>query len=271
MPDFVFQNSQLHYTRTGTGSEILLAFHGFGQTHAHFASLAAQLADRYTVYTFDLFYHGHSRWSHREQPLTKAQWRQGMESFLAQENIGVFALAGFSLGGKFALATLEAFPERVTELILIAPDGVKTSFWYSLATYPSWTRRLFRRVVVRPGEFQQLARLMRRLRLVDKGVLRFAESQMNTREKRHRVYFSWMVFRDFAFDMERMADEINRRHIPLTMFLGRYDKIITQANMTRLLKRVPHHRLVVLDSGHSQLLEAVAEYYAEKRAVKNDK
>jgi len=262
MPEFCFRQSRLYYTRTGSGDQVLLAFHGFGQMHTHFQPLADQLSHRFTVYTFDLFYHGQSRWAHKEQPLTKVHWQELLSEFLQQEKIHSFALAGVSIGGKFALTTLESFPERVIELILIAPDGIKTNFWYSLATYPSWTRRVFRSVVVNPRQFQQLASWMRRLRVVDKGIARFAQSQMDTRQKRHRVYYSWMVFKDFAFDIHHIATQINRHQIPLRMFLGKYDKIITAANMQRLLNKVPHHQLIMLESGHSRLIEAVAHYYA---------
>lgn len=261
MPEFCFRESCLHYTRTGTGSRVMLTFHGFGQTQEHFQPLARQLAGQFTIYSFDLFYHGKSTWRHRGQSLSKTYWKELMQQFLAQEDIRTFALAGFSMGGKFALATLESFADRITDLLLIAPDGIKTNFWYSLATYPSWTRKVFRSVVIHPRRFQQWASWMRQLRLVDKGIVRFAQSQMNTREKRHRVYYSWMVFKEFTFDMRHIAGLINTHRIPVRMFLGRYDKIITARNMQRLLKHIPQHQLVILEEGHNRLIEAVADYY----------
>ncbi len=264
MPEFHFHNSRLHYTRTGTGSRALLAFHGYGQTNAHFEPLANPLASQFTIYAFDLFFHGKSLWAHQEEPLSKAYWKEMLTEFLLQEQIETFALMGFSMGGKFALATLESFPECVTELTLIAPDGIKTNFWYSLATYPQWTRKAFRGVVVNPLHFQQLAQWMHQLRLVDKGIVRFAQSQMNTREKRHRVYYSWMVFKKLTFDMKQIARLINQHQIPTRMFVGKYDKIMTAANMQQLLKHLDHPQLVVLEAGHSRLLEAVANYYSRK-------
>ncbi len=260
MPEFCFEKSCLHYTRGGNGSRVLLAFHGFGQTQAHFDPLVRQLSESFVIYSFDLFYHGQSFWNHKEQPLTKHYWKKLLENFLIQQKIETFALAGFSMGGKFVLATLEGFADRISDIILMAPDGIKTSFWYSLATYPAWTRRIFRGIVVHPRRFQQLARWMRHLRLVDKGVVRFAQSQMNTREKRHRVYYSWMVFKDFSFDIAQVAALINRYSIPTVVFLGKYDRIITARNLQRLLKHIPH-RLVILEVGHSRLIEAVADYY----------
>ncbi len=259
-----YRNARLHYTRIGSGTQVLLAFHGFGQSRAHLRPLAAQLSGRFTVYSFDLFYHGQSFWGDRENPLTKQAWTEMLSQFLSEHKIGRFALAGYSLGGKFVLATLENFPNRTTEIILMAPDGIRTNFWYSLATYPVWARRVFRSTVAKPKRFQNIALWMRRLRIVDKGILRFAQSQMDTREKRHRVYFAWMVFRELAFDMNYIAALINGNRIPVVVFLGRYDKIITAPNMRRLLGKVPGAQLIVLEAGHSRLIESVAEYYAEQ-------
>ncbi len=239
----------------------MLAFHGFGQTHAHFKPLSLQLEESYTLYSFDLFYHGQSFWAHKDTPLAKRLWNDMLEAFLAQQQITEFAVMGFSMGGKFVLATIEAFAASITEIILIAPDGVKTSLWYSLATYPSWTKKLFQRLIVKPGLFQQVVGWLRKVRLVDKGIARFAESQMNTRQKRHQVYYSWMVFRKLTFDLSHIASLVNRYQIPFTMFLGRYDKIITPQNMQRLLKKIPHHQMIILNTGHTRLIEAVAEYY----------
>jgi pimeloyl-ACP methyl ester carboxylesterase len=258
---FAFKGAKLHYSRTGTGSNILLAFHGYGQTNIHYRHIALQLSAHYTLYAFDLFFHGKSLWHLKDTPLTKAFLAEMIAAFLAQERIERFSLMGFSMGGKLALSLLEQFPQRIDQLTLIAPDGVKTSFWYSLATYPGWTKQYFRKVVISPTYFQNLAYAFRSLRLVDKGIVRFARHQMNTRQKRLRVYYSWMVFRELTFDMTHIASLINGHQISIRMFLGSYDRIITRKNMQILLSKLHKHQLIVLETGHNQLLEEVANYY----------
>jgi pimeloyl-ACP methyl ester carboxylesterase len=259
---FSYKGVQLHYSRTGTGNKILLAFHGYGQTNAHFRHIAAQLSASYTTYAFDLFFHGKSIWHLKDTPLTKVFLAEMVSSFLEQKQIERFSVMGFSMGGKIALTLLEQFPQKIEELTLIAPDGVKTSFWYSLATYPGWTKKYFRKVVISSTYFQKLALTFRRLRLVDKGIVRFAHNQMNTRQKRLRVYYSWMVFRELTFDMAHIASLVNHYQIPVSMFLGAYDRIITKKNMQVLLSKLHRHHLIILDTGHNQLLEEVAGYFA---------
>ncbi|HYG20001.1 MAG TPA: alpha/beta hydrolase [Ohtaekwangia sp.] len=249
-----FNGSRLHYFKKGDGPIPILLFHGFGQTHQVYAAVAEALSTTCTCYTFDLYFHGESTWGHGEQPLEKAVWKKVMEQFLAENNIDRFALLGFSLGAKFALATLECFPDKASSVFLVAPDGIKTSFWYSLATYPLLLRKYFRSIVTHPKRFFFLARLFRGAGLISKGLYRFATHQMSTETERRRVYYSWIVFRHLAFDLKVLGDLVNRFHIPLAVFTGRYDKVIRTENMKRLKQYAQHTELHILSGGHNGLL-----------------
>lgn len=250
----------------GAGPSVLLAFHGFGQGHAYFEPLVKAAGSHYTIYSFDLFYHGESFWHDGDRPLTPAFWKELLEEFLTERNIDRFSLTGFSLGGKFVLATLSAFPGRIDEVLFIAPDGIKTSFWYSLATYPGWFRNAFRSLIVNPKPYYRLVKAMRKLNLIDKGVLRFASYQMDTRRKRRQVYYAWMVFRELQFNIKNVAHLINTYDIRVRMFLGKYDKIITEKNMYRLLKHLEQYDLHILEAGHNTLISDVADFLQKEES-----
>lgn len=249
-----YKNSILSYLQSGHGEKVLLLFHGFGQHHRAFASLTETLATDYTLYAFDLFFHGNSQWNEDEQPLEKEMWKEIMVNFLHEHRINRFSVLGFSLGGKFALATLELFPAQVEHIFLLAPDGVKTSFWYSLATYPLLLREFFKSMILKPGRLHAITSTLHGLHLVDNGLLRFAESQMETQEKRERVYYSWVVFRHLQFDMKNIADLIISHAIKLIMIVGKHDKIITTQNMQRLLRHLQDYQLEILDTGHNGVI-----------------
>lgn len=250
-----YKNSTLAYRKSGHGKKVLLLFHGFGQNKQIFDELAHAVDDHYTLYAIDLFFHGNSQWSEGEVALEKKEWLEIMIQFLAENKIARFSLLGFSLGGKFALATLELFPSRINRLILLAPDGIKTNFWYSLATYPLLFRRLFKSMIVKPGRLHNLTSVLHTLHVVDNGLLRFAQSQMDTQEKRERVYYSWVVFRHLKFEMKNIAALLEKHAIRLTLIVGKHDKIITAENMHELLRHVKDHQLIVLDTGHNGVID----------------
>ncbi len=248
------EGAKLYFTKTGTGEKVLIAFHGFGQSSEVFNALAVSLSGSYTVYSFDIFFHGKSEWPLNEHPLEKKFWNRLITKFLNEQSIREFSLLGFSMGGKFSLATLELFPERVKEFFLLAPDGIKTSMWYSLATYPVALRNLFKSMISKPKRFNSIANLAFKVGLIDKGILRFTESQMNTEEKRKRVYNSWVVFRHLAFNMNEIASIINQHNIRLVMIVGKFDNVITVKNMRSLLHKVKNYQLEILETGHNGVI-----------------
>ncbi len=249
-----FRANTLSYEKHGVGKNPILLFHGFGQDHTAFQSWIEVLKNSHTIYAFDLFFHGKSQWVEREG-LEKNDWKEIIELLLQKERIETFEIAGFSLGGKFAMATLEAFPDKVKRVILLAPDGIKTSFWYSLATYPIAVRAIFKSMILHPDRLYRITKLFMKLGLVDKGLLRFAESQMDTPEKRRRVYFSWVYFRHLKFDLDRVANLVNTNHIPFTMVAGKHDKVIVAEEMNRILSKLTDCQFEILETGHNGIID----------------
>lgn len=180
-----------------------------------------------------------------------------MHQFLTQEGITEFAMAGFSMGGKFALATYESFHHQITDFILLAPDGIKTSFWYSLATYPIAIRAVFKSIILHPNRLYRLTKVLRLMRLMDAGLLRFAESQMNTEEKRRRVYYSWVYFRHLTFNQNQLAQLLNKNKIHFCLVTGKHDKVITSQNMAGFLKKIERKIAIEINSGHNDLIDQI--------------
>jgi pimeloyl-ACP methyl ester carboxylesterase len=252
-----FLNGKLFYSKEGEGKRHILLFHGFGQDHGAFATWVPALKNDYSIYSFDLFFHGESVWPDRN-PMEKKGWKDILELFFEEEQIEMFEVAGFSLGGKFALATLEAFPARVKKIVLLAPDGIKTNFWYSLATYPVAVRALFKSMILHPIRFHRIARVLERIGLVDKGLMRFAASQMDTAEKRERVYFSWVYFRHLKFDLGYLAGLVNEYHISFLLMVGKHDKVISSESLNRILDKIDVYEFKILETGHNGVIDASA-------------
>lgn len=267
MPIIIKDRSKLHYRVIGQGSRVLLAFHGYGQSSAYYQVMEKALGNDYTIYAFDLFFHGQSHLHKRDMPLTKEFLEEIMLHFLDKYKIERFSLMGFSMGGKFALTLVEKMPERIEELILIAPDGIKTSFWYNIATYPGWLQQLFKRTVLKPEPFFRLLKVLEKYNMVHKSLVRFAHFQMDSTPKRLRVYRSWIGFRDLNFDIRLIVNLLNKYKVPVTMFLGEYDQIISPKRVSVFVDALDQGELILLKTGHSHLLQDVAELLHKKRVA----
>lgn len=253
--DFIeYEGSKLFYCKSGKGERVILLFHGFGQDHTAFDSWLGALENYYTLYSFDLFFHGSSEWKSSEL-LKKSDWENIISLFLQKENISSLTVAGFSLGAKFALAIGESFPKLTKEIILIAPDGVKLNFWYKAATSFSISRVLFKMVVTFPNPFFSFLKVLDYLRLVDRFLFRFTLTQMNTFEKRLKVYNSWTCFRKLRFDKELLAEKINCNGIQVIAVMGKYDKVIPVKRVESFMNSISLSKLYVLEIGHNDLIE----------------
>ncbi|MBX0292287.1 alpha/beta fold hydrolase [Hymenobacter sp. HSC-4F20] len=252
--------THLHFQKYGAGPRVVLAFHGYGQSEGHWRTLIGTLGPEVTVYAFDLFYHGRSRLAKPDAPLSKKRLGELLEEFLRAQGIETFSLLAFSMGAKFALTAVEQFPVAVEQVWLIAPDGLQRQFWYALATYPPWMRGVLGRAVLRPQRLLRFLDTLHQRRLIDGNLIRFAQWQLDSREKRLRVYRSWLGFRQLTFELKRLAAILNGRPTPVTFFLGRHDRVIPRAGLQQFIGSLHNARTVLLEAGHAGLLYDVAAY-----------
>ena len=61
----------------------------------------------------------------------------------------------------------------------------------------------------------------------------------------------------------KIARLINHHHIPLTLVVGKYDKVIKPANMNPLLKKLDHYTFETPEAGHTGLIAASGIYFGK--------
>lgn len=258
-----YQDWKISYEKTGNGLPPLLLFHGFGQTHKVFKPLVDSLKDKYTCYSFDLFYHGQSS-APKDQPLEISTWDKIFQMFVEKEQLEDFSIGGFSIGGKYLLPIIMEHPSRISQVIFIAPDGIKTNIWYKLATYPAPLRKFFRSMIRYPQRFFLISRSLRRLRIIDKRLGFFIEKQMQSPTQRSRLYDTWAGVRRFKFKTRDIKHVLIENQISTNIFLSKNDKIIPVKPFKRFCRKIPSCKLKLFDCGHYDLIKNVAGYYSEK-------
>ncbi len=254
----------LHYEKIGHGSEILLAFHGMGQDFSCFQKFAQTFDNQYTTYLFDLPFHGKSTpgFAQKEEVVfSKNDLKLFLKNVLEQHQIQRFSVIGFSMGGRFALATLEAFTDRINNVLLIAPDGISENFFYIAATRFKFTRPLFRIFAYQKERLQTLGNVLVRLRLLPESTIRFAQKMLDTGPKQDQIYYAWIGFHQLTFNISRLSQHINLQDVKLTIFMGKYDKLLPLNAVTPLTKKVKNCEVIELPTGHTSLVEKVREYF----------
>lgn len=255
---FNYEGNRLSYRKMGHGPATLLAFHGFGQSGRVFWSVNETAGYRFRVFAIDLFFHGDSQYTSGHL-LTKTNWQRLMGAFLETQRIQRFSLMGFSLGGRFALTTGEAFTDRLDQLILIAPDGITRSPWYRLATATHAGRGLFRYGLRHLSAFNQIGHALVRVGLLNRTAMRFAELSLSTAGQRTLVYTVWTQFRLITPDVNTVGALLNQHSVRVRFFTGAFDRIVPGTYLLPLTDQLQRYELTVLKTGHNHLIELTAE------------
>lgn len=260
----IHPKGKLAYLKEGTGSDVFLIFHGFGQSHQDMLPFNGIRRQNQRFLFFDLFFHGRSQWLDSSKKLDRIHWIELIKLLQAQENFTHFDLVGYSMGGKFSLLTYELFAKEVKSLTLLAPDGIKTGLWYSMANYPNYIQPFFKRVIFKPNRFFGIIHGLNSAGLVGKSFVKFVKTQMETRSSRAQAYFVWKVFGGIQLHLGQIIRLARKHHTPITLFIGEYDKMVSDKNLNRFSGKIPHLKKVILPVGHGKLIKAAVKYLEHK-------
>lgn len=253
-----YKDDYLFVRVVGDGEKKIVAFHGYGQSGAVF-EMPPSVKKGYTIYAFDLFFHGKSVHPRLDPLLSHDHFKRFFEDFIRQTAINKFRVIGFSMGAKYALSLVLSYPEMIEKITLIAPDGIRKNFWYAVATGSGITRKVFSYVVRHPGFIFRFSLWLERLNIIDGRVRKFTLSQMNSMEKRKKVFASWTFLRKFFVPPEKISSLIMKHNIETEIIIGRYDRIITLSDMEPLSKLIGKEKISVIKSGHSNILRNYLE------------
>ncbi len=255
-------------TTYGTGPVIWLAFHGIGQESSCFLPFGEHLPATHTLYSLDLPFHGPYEANDGWPPvITPTYWQTVIADFLAEKKIDRFSVVGFSMGGRFALLTAQAFASRVDELWLLAPDGITPNPWYVLATGTGAGRWLLRNLLAHTALLLGLGRALVQVRLLPVGLLRFTEATLKTPDQRQQLYRAWVGFRRLMVPMPVFVRAIQQHQVRVGVYLGAYDVVLTRSATRPLEKLLPTCRLTILPTGHTSLVRRVSELWKSRPFV----
>jgi pimeloyl-ACP methyl ester carboxylesterase len=243
--------TRLNFKKIGNSQKVLLFFHGFGQDHSLWDAYCKILSSSYTIFSFDIFYHGHS--TRPANHLTKDQWQYEIGTFLKQEKIDRFNVVGFSLGGRFCLATLMGFHNQIDQMVLIAPDGIHRSFWYRLANSPLGNT-LFKNLMYSPSRFEQFINVVKHTGLVRESLIKFAARELRTMDDKDKVFKTWTYFSQLQIKPSHWQALISNTNKNVLLVLGSKDSIVRPQDIQAIVKENNGIKIVVIEGKHHHVV-----------------
>lgn len=249
----IYKKSQTYYQKYGNGSQKIMCFHGFGLDKSTFASFSKSMVGA-TFFAFDLPFHGQTTIEDFEGDIFRTNFHHTIALFLLEENIDRFSVMGFSMGARFAIELLLSYKERVNKIYMLAPDGIKPNFWNRLVIRSVVLQKVFKYLIYKPKTLILLLKILLNLKLLEKGAAKFIISEVETEEKRNRLYGSWSVVKALNFEEKDVVSMLYKHEIPCICVSGKQDLVISVSKIETFVQKLNIYQHIILDCGHAQII-----------------
>ena len=241
---------KLHYTASGQGKKLLLAFHGYGNDAGKFMPLTPYLATNYTLLSFDLPHHGGSEWPEGVK-VQKADFVALATGLMADYGVDKISLLGYSMGARVCLSLIEQMPDKIGYIVLIAPDGIVFSTMYYFLTRNFIGKRLFGHFLSHTKFYLPFVDWLKKVKILDPSLHKFASYYLQSEKERDFLLKVWPAMALITVDSASLKKIIDHHHLKVDIFMGAYDRIIPVANAKKFIKNSKNIKLHIMDTGHN--------------------
>jgi len=248
-----YKNSSIHYCLYGSGQKLLFCFHGYGEDAESFACLEEKLGSDYTLIAIDMPFHGETIWKEglNFEPLELVEIiRQITGKLFNQSTNQLINLLGYSMGGRIALHLLQLIPGVITRAVLVAPDGLHKSLWYSFSTQTYIGNKVFKHAMYKPARLFWLLKQGERFKLAHPSIIKVAHYYLDDAEERIKLYERWTTMRRFKPNPGLLKKIIARYNIPVRFLFGKHDGIIVSGRSDILRDDARNVQVHVIEAGH---------------------
>ncbi len=260
-----YNGSQICYYRFGHGLRALICFHGFGEDGTVYNFLEKYSGDQFSFYSIDLPFHGKTRWKD-DQDFTTRDLQNIIKEIMDQNKTSLqqvnkaYTLLGFSLGGRVALRLYQSQPEKITKLILLAPDGLKVNFWYWLSTQTWVGVQLFSFTMKYPGWFFAFIKILKKTGFINASVCKFVNYYIGNETARQLLFQRWISLRKLIPDLKLIKNSIRLHATPTRLVYGKFDRIILPVRGHLFQKDIEEFcTITIIKSGHQVIHESHIE------------
>ncbi|MEX1188630.1 MAG: alpha/beta hydrolase [Bacteroidia bacterium] len=251
-------------TTFGSGKKVLVAFHGYGQDSSWFKHHEEVLGESYTIYAIDLAYHGAQSNLPKGIEFDELYARRWLESILSKCGESQIGLLGYSIGARIAMTIASWMPEAISELWLIAPDGMPVSKTYRFLIGNFLGKAVFKSFISSPNFAFLLLSAGSRSGLLSKKVAAFYKNEIASISKRQKLYDTWMAYRTALPNYAEIHKQVVRKHLHITCILGKDDRVIPLKRTRNFaMKKIGSVELIELELGHNLLSDKGARLLSD--------
>ncbi len=259
--ELTYKDNTVAYNIYGSGDKAVVCLHGYAQAGTRWSILEPYLKDKFTLYAFDLPYHGKTQWKHVDTFTVSALVEIIKKALPA--SIKKFYLLAYSMGGRIALRLIQEIPQMIEKAILLAPDGLHRNRWYRFATHTVVGRTIFNEFKKNPKLIITVGKRLQKQGILSEQLYNLAYYYINDETARFLLYDRWISTRHFRPNLKLLRQFLTQYHILVEMVFAKHDKIIVADHGIDFIKGLEKQaRIHILDTGHSFLYAPQASFIA---------
>lgn len=246
---------QVFWREVGRGP-LLVFLHGSWSDGSQWLSVIDPLSQEYHCFALDLLGFGES-----EQPKLHYSIQSEVEcllQYLEALNLPQVYLIGHSLGGWIAASYALKHPERVSGLVLIAPEGVQTDQYWSNWRQTRWLIGHPPIAYILLRSLYPLARLIGRHKAIEKAVK--WRQQLLSSSTACKLLFRR---RRAEIQAELLQDQLEYLETPTLILQGGKDNANAIASAQAYAEKISHAQLQRFEHGGNDLPEALPDLVAQ--------
>jgi len=248
----------VHLRKSGRGSRLMIAFHGYGEDAGSFDFPGDVLQNNITFYAVDLPFHGQTEWNAKYY--TPDSLAFIVEAILTMENSKQFEALGFSLGGRLWLSLIPRFANRMTALYLLAPDGLGTSGMALVDWLPLPLRRMLGSLAHSPKALLSVASQLYRTGLLDNFSYRYFKHQMISEKRRACMLGTWYSLAHFPMRKNVLRSRLQKSSIPTLVLAGTSDEIVDATKLNEAFSGLDNVLFQEVAADHKSLVSEVVPF-----------
>lgn len=249
----LYKSSEVIYHVFGDGEEVVFCFHGYGIDGTCFSIFENNIKDTATLICLDFPFHGNTNW--KDGVVFTQNDLIEIISILNPLPQKKYTIIGYSMGGRVALNLLQSIPSLIKKVILIAPDGLAIHFWQYISTQTSWGNKIFRLTMEYPQWLFWMVKVGGLLKLFNRSISKFVHHHIDSKLERDLLYNRWTSMKEFTTNLSLIKSIIRDKLIPVNIFTGKFDRVITTSQARRFAKNQSLIKLTELHCGHQMLKE----------------
>ena len=259
---------QVYYEQSGSGDPALVLLHGFGASAYSWRRVTPRLAMLGTVIAYDRPAFGFTErrmpedWQEGINPYRASYQPQLLIGLLDEWGIDQVILIGHSAGGRVAVQTALAYPDRVSALVLVDPAlyGNIGSPWLQVFSgLPQVNRlgpRLVRSIQTRGVDF--IYRAWHNPDLVNEDILEGYQEPLRLANWDRALWELSKAANDAP--LEKRLTELD---LPVLVVTGDDDRVVPAAESIRAAQEIPGAQLAIFaNCGHVPNEECPEDFLA---------